>query len=66
MAKKFWKPIDHHGARQEGGGVNLVKEDYDKLERRRVYDQLRAEFEGENYRPVGKHVDEGSEQKAKQ
>lgn len=45
MSKKLWKPIDHHSARIEGGGVGLNKEDYEKLERKRVYEQLKAEFE---------------------
>lgn len=45
MANKLWKPIDHHSARIEGGGVGLNKEDYEKLERKRVYEQLKVEFE---------------------
>jgi calcineurin-like phosphoesterase family protein len=59
MAKKLWKPIDHHGARQEGGGVGLSKEDYEKLDRQRLYEQLKKEFE-----PIVK--EEGSEQKLKE
>lgn len=65
MTKKFWKPIDHHGARQEGGGIGLNKDDYAKLERRQLYEQLKVEFEGENYLPVGTHKEEGSEQALK-
>lgn len=45
MAKKNWKPIDHHGERQESGGVGLSKEEYAKLERKAQYDMLKAEFE---------------------
>lgn len=45
MAKKLWKPIDHHGARQENGGIGLSKEDYEKLERQKMYQQLKREFE---------------------
>lgn len=45
MEKKNWKPIDHHGERQEGGGVGLTKEEYAKLERKKMFDQLKAEFE---------------------
>lgn len=66
MAKKFWKPIDHHGAREAGGGIGLNKQDYAKLERYSQYLALCKEFAGENYRPYGNHVEEGSEQKAKE
>lgn len=45
MDKKLWKPIDHHGESQEGGGKGLGKEDYDKLERKRQFEQLKREFE---------------------
>lgn len=44
MTKKFWKPIDHHGERKEGGGIGLSKEDYAKEDRRRMYNQLKQEF----------------------
>jgi len=45
MAKKFYVPIDHHGARpHETGGVGLSKEDYAKNARRQQYDQLKKEF----------------------
>ncbi len=47
MAKKNWKPIDHHGDRKEEGGVGLNKADYEKLERRRQYEMLKLEFEVE-------------------
>ena len=45
MSKKLWKPIDHHGERQEGGGVGLSKEEYQKMERKRLYLSLKREFE---------------------
>lgn len=45
MSKKLWKPIDHHGERKEGGGVGLGPEEYAKLDRKRQYEQLKAEFE---------------------
>lgn len=45
MAAKLWRPIDHHGEREESGGVGLSKEDYAKLERKRMYEQLKREFE---------------------
>lgn len=45
MSKKLWKPIDHHGETLEGGGIGLNKEDYQKLDRKRQYEQLRKEFE---------------------
>jgi len=45
MDKKLWKPIDHHGERQEGGGVGLSAEDYAKADRKRQYEQLKKEFE---------------------
>jgi calcineurin-like phosphoesterase family protein len=45
MATKLWKPIDHHGERQEGGGIGLDKEAYAKLDRQRLYQQLKREFE---------------------
>ncbi len=61
MEKKLWRPIDHHGSRQEGGGTGLNKVDYEKADRKRLYEQLKQEFEGENYLPVGNHKEEGSE-----
>jgi calcineurin-like phosphoesterase family protein len=45
MAKKLFKPIDHHGDRQAEGGIGLSKEDYAKADRKRLYEQLKAEFE---------------------
>lgn len=45
MAKKLWKPIDHHEEKQEGGGVGLSKDDYEKADRRRRYEQLKREFD---------------------
>ena len=45
MDKKLWKPIDHHGDRQENGGVGLSKADYEKLARKTQYLQLKKEFE---------------------
>lgn len=45
MANKLWKPIDHHGERQEGGGTGLGKADYEKADRKRLYEQLKVEFE---------------------
>lgn len=45
MAKKLWRPIDHHGERVEGGGAGLSREAYVKAERQRLYKQLKAEFE---------------------
>lgn len=45
MAKKNWKPIDHHGEKQEGGGAGLSKEEYAKAERRTQYELLKKEFE---------------------
>lgn len=44
MKKKLFIPIDHHG-RQEGGGIGLGKEAFEKSERRRIYEQLKTEFE---------------------
>ncbi len=44
MSKKLFKPIDHHGLRQESGGIGLNKEDYAKLDRKRLYEQLKIEF----------------------
>lgn len=44
MAKKNWKPVDHHGDKQEGGGVGLSKEEYAKLERKKKYEELKEEF----------------------
>ena len=45
MEKKLWKPIDHHGERQAEGGIGLSKEEYEKADRRRLYEQLKKEFE---------------------
>jgi calcineurin-like phosphoesterase family protein len=45
MNNKYWRPIDHHGNRQEGGGIGLNREDYAKKERRRLFEQLKQEFE---------------------
>lgn len=45
MFKKLWQPIDHHGQREESGDVGLPKEDYEKLDRKRLYLQLKKEFE---------------------
>jgi calcineurin-like phosphoesterase family protein len=49
MSKKLFKPIDHHvgnaGKSEEEGGIGLSKEDYAKADRRRMYEQLRQEFE---------------------
>lgn len=45
MEKKLWKPIDHHTGRQEGGGIGLSKEEYAKADRKRLFEQLKAEFE---------------------
>ena len=45
MAKKLWKPIDHHGDRHPEGGIGLSREEYAKLDRQRQYKQLKAEFE---------------------
>lgn len=45
MAAKLWQPIDHHGTREESGGVGLDKEQYAKLERKRLYQQLKREFD---------------------
>jgi calcineurin-like phosphoesterase family protein len=44
MAKKFWEPIDHHGERQKEGGIGLNREDYARLERKKLYNQLKKEF----------------------
>lgn len=44
ISKKTWKAIDHHGERQEGGGVGLDKDAYAQLERKRQYDLLKKEF----------------------
>lgn len=44
MAKKLWKPIDHHGSRQEGGGLGMTPEQYAKAERLKLYEQLQREF----------------------
>ena len=44
MSKKFWTPIDHHGQILEGRGIGLSKEDYAKLERKRMLYQLKKEF----------------------
>ena len=49
MSRKLWKPIDHHGERLETGGVGLSKSDYDKLDRKRQLQQLKAEFEEKNH-----------------
>lgn len=38
MSKKFYKPVDHHGQK-------LNKADYEKAERKRLYEQLKKEFE---------------------
>lgn len=38
MAKKTWKPIDHHGEK-------LGKEEYAKLERKKKYEELKTEFD---------------------
>jgi calcineurin-like phosphoesterase family protein len=48
MNKKLFKPIDHHGKKEEGGGHGLSKEDYAKIDRQRMYLQLKQEFE-KNY-----------------
>lgn len=45
MAKKLWKPIDHHGAKQEGGGIGLSRDDYAKAVRKAQYEALKKEFE---------------------
>jgi calcineurin-like phosphoesterase family protein len=45
MAKKLWRPIDHHVNRKEGGGVGLNREDYTREVRRTLYKQLKQEFE---------------------
>jgi len=46
MATKHWKPIDHHGGKSEDGmGLGLTPEEYAKLERKRMYAQLKEEFE---------------------
>jgi calcineurin-like phosphoesterase family protein len=47
MSKKLWKPIDHHGEKLDTGGVGLSKEDYIKADRKRLYEQLKREFNGE-------------------
>lgn len=44
MAKKYFKPIDRHGERKEEGGIGLDKVEYAKLERKRLYLQLKEEF----------------------
>lgn len=44
MSKKHFLPIDHHGDRQEGGGIGLSRDEYAKLERKRQYEQLKKEF----------------------
>lgn len=44
MANKYWRPVDGHVNREEGGGIGLSREDYAKEQRRRLYLQLRAEF----------------------
>lgn len=44
MSKKYFKPIDHHGTEQ-GGGIGLNREEYAKEERRKLYNQLKEEFE---------------------
>jgi calcineurin-like phosphoesterase family protein len=46
MAKKLWKPIDHHG-RQDGGGLGMTPAQYAKAERKKLYFQLQKEFEKE-------------------
>lgn len=45
MNRKLWKPIDHHGENQEGGGVGLSREEYAKAQRRTQFLQLKKEFE---------------------
>jgi calcineurin-like phosphoesterase family protein len=45
MSKKLWKPIDYHGAKEEGGGQGMSKEAYAKAERKKLYEQLKEEFE---------------------
>ena len=47
MSKKLWKPIDHHGDIQESGGIGLSKVDYEKLDRKRQYEQLKQEFDAQ-------------------
>jgi calcineurin-like phosphoesterase family protein len=44
MAKKNWRPIDHHGERKDGGGIGLDRDEYARLERRRQYEMLKLEF----------------------
>lgn len=45
MEKKLWKPIDHHTGRLPEGGIGLSKAEYEKAERRKLYEQLKKEFE---------------------
>lgn len=44
MEKKFFKSIDKH-QRKTGGGIGLDREEFAKAERRRLYEQLKKEFE---------------------
>jgi calcineurin-like phosphoesterase family protein len=46
MSKKLFIPIDHH-KRKEGGGSGMDKAQFEKHERRRIYLQLKKEFENE-------------------
>lgn len=45
MEKKNYKPLDHHGKREEGGGVGLNKDDYAKAERFKKFQELKQEFQ---------------------
>ncbi len=45
MEKKTFVPIDHHGKREEGGGIGLSREDYAKAERKSRFLELKQEFE---------------------
>lgn len=48
MSRKYFVPIDHHGSdRQEGGGVGLSREEYARLDRKRLYTQLKKEFKND-------------------
>lgn len=45
MDSKLWQPIDHHGSHEESGGVGLSQEEYAQADRKRIYEQLKKEFE---------------------
>lgn len=46
MSKKFFKPIDHHTGKEVTEEIKLTKDDYEKANRKRLYEQLKKEFEG--------------------